>query len=110
MVVAFTRRIEDFDCVVCGARNRGDGYTNHCRACLTSLHVDVDPGDRAEECGGVMRAVGVEVVRGSYVIVHRCDGCGVVRRCKAGASDDTDAIHRVMREAAERVMREGPGD
>ncbi len=106
--MAFTRKVEDFDCAECGARVRGDGYTNHCSACLTSLHVDVDPGDRAERCGGVMRPVGVEVVRGSYVIVHRCDGCGVVRRCKAAAADDLDVIHEVMRTAAERAVREGP--
>ena len=104
--MAFTRRVEDFDCVVCGAHNRGDGYTNHCSACLSSVHVDVDPGDRAEECGGVMRPVSVEVVRGAYVIVHRCERCGVVRRCKASARDDTDAIHDVMRAAAERALPE----
>ncbi|MBF4768920.1 RNHCP domain-containing protein [Nocardioides agariphilus] len=105
--MAFTRKVEDFDCVVCGAHNRGDGYTNHCSDCLCSRHVDVDPGDRAEDCAGVMRPVGVEVVRGSYVIVHRCERCGVVRRCKANARDDNDAIHEVMRTAAERALREG---
>ena len=104
--MAFTRRVEDFDCVVCRTFNRGDGYTNHCSACLASLHVDVDPGDRAEECRGVMHPVTVEVVRGAYVIVHRCERCGVVRRCKAGAHDDNDAIHDVMRAAAERALRE----
>lgn len=105
--MAFTRRVEDFDCAVCGTRNRGDGYTNHCSACLTSLHVDVDPGDRAEDCGGVMPPTGVEVVRGSYVIVQRCQRCGVVRRCKASPADDLEVIHEVMRTAAERALREG---
>lgn len=105
-VVGFTRRIENFDCVVCGAHNRGDGYTNHCSVCLNSLHVDVDPGDRADECRGVMRPVTVEVLRGKYVIVHRCERCGVVRRCKAGSRDDVDTIHDVMRMAAEGALRE----
>ena len=107
--MAFTRRVEDFDCVVCGAHNRGDGYTNHCSACLSSLHVDIDPGDRAEDCGGVMRPVAVEIVRGSPVIVHRCEACGLVRRCKSGPLDSTDAIHEVMRLAAEAALREGRG-
>jgi hypothetical protein len=106
--MVFTRKVEDFDCVVCGTHNRGDGYTNHCSACLSSLHVDVDPGDRAEECGGVMRAARVEVVRGAYVIVHRCERCGVVRRCKASERDSTEAILEVMREVAERALREQP--
>jgi hypothetical protein len=104
--MAFTRRVEDFDCVVCGAHVRGDGYTNHCPRCLTSRHVDVDPGDRAEECGGVMPPVAVEVVRGSYVVVHRCERCGTTRRCKSSPSDDPDVIHDVMRKAAESALRE----
>ena len=94
--------------MVCGTANRGDGYTNHCSACLSSLHVDVDPGDRSEDCGGVMRPVAVEVVRGSYVIVHRCERCRIVRRCRAGPRDDQDAIHEVMRNAAESALREHP--
>ncbi len=105
--MAFTRKVEDFDCVVCGAHVRGDGYTNHCSRCLTSLHVDVDPGDRAADCGGVMVPVGVEVVRGSYVVVHECETCGTVRRCKSSPRDDPDALHEVMRQAGERTMREG---
>ena len=105
--MAFTRKVEDFDCAVCGTHVAGDGYTNHCPACLSSRHVDVDPGDRAEACGGVMRPDRVEVVRGAYVIVHRCERCGVVRRCKASPSDSVEAIHEVMRKVAERMLREG---
>ncbi len=58
--------------------------------CLSSLHVDVNPGDRASDCGGVMDAVGAELTgKKGWVIVHRCRTCGEVRR-NIAALDDPD--------------------
>lgn len=110
--MSFQRLREDFTCVVCGALNRGDGYTNHCARCLASLHVDDDPGDRAHPCRGVMRPVAVQSSRGRYVVVHRCERCGEVKRCRTSARDSTDALAEVMRTAAEAALRDqrgGPG-
>src|SRR5690606_12317296 len=60
----------------------------HCPACLCSLHVDVNPGDRANDCGGVMEPVGAELTgKKGWVIVHRCRRCGEVRRNKAAPDD-----------------------
>ena len=50
----FERNVEDFVCTVCGQQVEGNGYTNHCPKCLSSLHVDINPGDRASSCYGVM--------------------------------------------------------
>lgn len=86
--MTFTRRVEDFICASCGAENAGDGYTNHCAACLWSLHVDVDPGDRAATCGGLMEPVGAELDGRRERLVHRCVRCGVERRCRTAAADD----------------------
>jgi hypothetical protein len=61
MAKKFTRRIEDFLCGNCGATVTGDGYTNHCPACLWSQHVDINPGDRAAACGALMRPSAVEM-------------------------------------------------
>ncbi len=93
--MVFIRRIEDFVCDHCGTRNRGDGYTNHCRACLYSRHVDVEPGDRASDCGGLMVPVGVEQKSGTLVLVHRCTRCRVVRRCRTSPQDDMERIREV---------------
>lgn len=106
--MAFRRQREDFTCVVCGTFNPGDGYTNHCARCLTSLHVDVDPGDRAHDCRGVMRPVAVESSGATYVLVHRCEKCGAVKRCRTAARDSTDALAEVMRQAAEAAVRDSP--
>jgi len=73
----FIKKKEDFVCQVCGTKVVGTGYTNHCPNCLYSLHVDKSvPGDRASECGGLMKPVGIEMKSGKYIIIHKCEKCG----------------------------------
>lgn len=91
----FQKRVEDFDCLHCGAHVAGSGYTNHCPRCLWSRHVDVHPGDRAHPCAGLMEPVAIEQRRGAYVLVHRCTHCGSERRNRAAPGDDFDALLRV---------------
>ena len=64
--MTFIRKTEDFICENCGAVVVGNGYTNHCPACLYSKHVDRSPGDRAADCGGLMEPVAVALKRGDY--------------------------------------------
>ena len=62
------------------------GYTsrNHCPFCLCSLHVDINPGDRANDCGGILRPIKAEPdPKKGYVIIHKCSKCGSVVRNKA---------------------------
>jgi hypothetical protein len=59
---------------------------------LWSKHVDVFPGDRLEECKGLMEPISVEQKRGQFVIVHRCRKCGFTRRNKTVPSDDFESI------------------
>ena len=68
-VAFFQKKIENFTCGDCGAKVKGNGYTNHCPVCLWSKHVDVNPGDRQNICGGMMRPVAVEFDHGEYMIV-----------------------------------------
>lgn len=88
----FTRHKEDFVCAVCGTVVRGNGYTNHCPKCLSSLHVDINPGDRACHCHGVMYAVELEHKNGKDFILHRCERCGFERRNQTAPADDFNAI------------------
>lgn len=90
--MGFRRNKEDFICEHCGTEVQGDGYTNHCPKCLWSKHVDVDPGDRAAECGGMMKPVFLEGATPDYVITHECEGCGFRKRNKVQAQDDSSAI------------------
>ena len=56
---------DTFTCKVCGRvctpQNAGSDHRNHCPNCLSSLHVDEEPGDRASDCGGIMEPVAVWV-------------------------------------------------
>jgi rubrerythrin len=91
----FSRRTEDFTCGRCGAAVAGDGYTNHCPRCLWSRHVDVNPGDRAADCGGLMEPVEVSSKRDRYVILHRCTVCGHERRNKVAPGDNFEVLLKV---------------
>jgi rubrerythrin len=100
MAKKFQRKAEDFICDNCGAAVKGGGYTNHCPHCLCSKDADINPGDRASKCGGLMRPAAIEVRRGGYVIVHRCEKCGKERRNKSAPNDNFDMILAVMKSAA----------
>lgn len=86
----FKRTKEDFKCGYCGEYIIGNGYTNHCPKCLWSKHVDIEPGDRESECGGMMRPVLLEEKRGGYVVLHRCVACSHEKRNKLLSKDHFD--------------------
>lgn len=96
----FRKNDSGFVCANCGFVVEPLGYTsrNHCPRCLCSLHLDVQPGDRASDCGGIMDPIAVETdPRKGYIIVHRCRKCGAIRRNKAAHEakvqpDDLDKL------------------
>jgi len=88
----FTKKKEDFVCEKCGVEVKGNGYTNHCPKCLWSKHVDVFPGDRLEDCGGLMKPILVEKEKGHYVLTHKCLICGGTKRNKTEEKDNFDEI------------------
>lgn len=52
-------------------------YRNHCPMCLYSKHVDIVPGDRLNECKGLMKPIGIKHKTGKgFQIIHRCLRCG----------------------------------
>lgn len=82
-----------FKCKVCGTFVSSDGagsrHRNHCPNCLCSQHLDVEPGDRAADCGGVMEPVAVWVRHGGeWAIIHRCRVCGAMSSNRIAADDD----------------------
>lgn len=83
---------EDFSCEQCGFAVQGNGYTNHCPKCLWSKHVDINPGDRAATCKGLMEPVDAALVGDGHVILQRCVKCGFEKKQKASAEDDFDII------------------
>jgi rubrerythrin len=88
----FQRTKEDFNCTHCGQVVFGTGYTNHCPKCLWSKHVDINPGDRKSECGGMMTPVQAEFKAGEWTLLHRCEVCGFEKKNKTVPDDDLNAI------------------
>ena len=81
---------ESFTCKCCGRlcvpEGAGSGHRNHCPNCLTSLHLDIEPGDREADCGGQMEPISAEPdPKKGFIITHRCTKCGALRRNKAAA-------------------------
>ena len=84
---------ERFTCKVCGRLVTpdcaGSGHRNHCPNCLTSLHLDQEPGDRAADCGGVMEPIAAWVRKGGeWAIIHRCRRCGHLSSTRVAADDN----------------------
>ena len=90
----FTMRDEACRCGVSGADVKPLKYTarDHCPFCLSSMHVDINPGDRQCDCHGVLEPVGVEKYRDTYKIIYRCQKCGAIKKNIAASDDDFDKI------------------
>ncbi|MDP3957784.1 MAG: RNHCP domain-containing protein [bacterium] len=96
----FQRQKEDFRCERCASAISGDGYTNHCSKCLYSKHVDIFPGDRAAECGGMMEPVALSHEGKSNKITHRCLACGYEKKNKVAENDNFEALLALSRRLA----------
>ncbi len=84
---------ETFTCKVCGRlvvpNGAGSDHRNHCPNCLSSRHLDNEPGDRAADCGGVMEPIAVWVRKnGEWAIIHRCRICGALSSNRIAADDN----------------------
>lgn len=94
----FTARNESFACLNCGkeVEKAKSGYRNHCPFCLCSLHVDVFPGDRLENCHGIMDPVGLNQKHNEWIITHRCRVCGKKQNNKTAGDDSKDEILKLF--------------
>ncbi len=84
---------ETFTCKVCGKTvvptGAGTDHRNHCPYCLSSLHLDNEPGDREANCGGVMEPIAVWVRKdGEWALIHRCRICGALSSNRIAADDN----------------------
>lgn len=80
---------DSFTCKACGrlvvSDGAGSGHRNHCPNCLSSLHLDNEPGDRASDCGSVMDAVAVWVRKnGEWAVIHAAGAAGALSSNRVG--------------------------
>ncbi len=102
-VKRFTKMNEGFVCEICGQKNIPALQTcrDHCIKCLCSKHVDKNPGDRDEECQGILRPVDIEIVGGDMKkIVYKCEKCGIIRKNKIAEDDDREVLFKILEQVA----------
>lgn len=90
---------EAFTCLVCQNEVETLNYTarDHCPKCLCSIHIDINPGDRACNCLGILRPIGIEKgKKDTLKIIYRCDKCGEIKKNKAAMDDNYDLILDIM--------------
>lgn len=65
---------------------------DHCPFCLYSKHVDINPGDRSNECKGLLKPVDIEKFKDTYKIIYRCEKCNQIHKNIAATDDDINKI------------------
>ena len=99
--MSFTKTVENFICEHCNHTNNGSGFTDHCEQCLWSKHVDIDPGDRAQSCGGMMEPVETETKNTELRIKNKCVKCGFERWAPLLPQDNFDVVLAVSKKMEE---------
>lgn len=90
----FNMMDEEFICHYCHKKVEKLNYTarDHCPYCLHSLHVDINPGDRANNCHGDLIPIGIEKFKNTYKIIYRCDKCHITHKNIMANDDDFNLI------------------
>ncbi len=86
---------ESFKCENCGSEVKPLGYSarDHCNHCLFSKHVDINPGDRQENCHGLLIPISIEKnKKQDYKIVYKCQKCGSIRKNIMARDDNYEQI------------------
>ena len=85
---------EEFICENCNNKVSRLEYSarDHCPFCLYSKHVDINPGDRANNCKGLLVPIGIEKFKDTYKIIYKCEKCGTIHKNVCAKDDDFDAI------------------
>ena len=89
---------EEFICEYCGKKVSKLNYTarDHCPYCLYSKHVDIMPGDRKNECCGLLVPISIERHKNTYKIVYKCNNCKQIHKNIIANDDNFDEILKIM--------------
>jgi hypothetical protein len=93
----FQKNREEFICEFCGQFVKGNGYTNHCPNCLWSKHVDINPGDRKNDCRGIMEPIDAFLKNGNWILKQQCKKCGEIRNIRLQKGDNLDVLQEIIK-------------
>lgn len=73
----FNHLDEGFICENCQKEVTPLGYTSrdHCPYCLYSKHIDINPGDRQNNCKGLLKPIQLEKFKDTFKIIYKCQKC-----------------------------------
>ena len=85
---------EEFICENCNKKVSKLNYRarDHCNYCLYSKHVDIMPGDRANNCHGLLVPIGIEKYKNTYKIIYKCNKCNKIHKNIMASDDNYDEI------------------
>ena len=98
----FLKNDQSFICKHCGSQVEKLGYTSrdHCNKCLYSLHVDIEPGDRQNECKGLLKPINVLNTGKKMQIEYVCTKCVKNVKNIVAKDDDEKVILNIVKEYA----------
>lgn len=90
----FTMKDEEFICENCHKKVEKLNYTarDHCPYCLYSKHVDIYPGDRNNNCQGLLTPIDIEKYKNTYKIIYKCQKCQELHKNIIARDDDFDKV------------------
>ena len=93
----FNELDEGFICENCKKEVKPLGYTSrdHCPYCLYSKHVDINPGDRNNNCKGLLKPIGIEKYKNKYKILYKCEKCNKEHKSIIANDDDFNQIIKI---------------
>ena len=85
---------EIFICENCSKKVEKLKYSarDHCPFCLYSKHVDILPGDRSNDCKGLLKPIDIEKFKSTYKIIYKCEKCNELHKNIIAIDDDYDNI------------------
>lgn len=96
----FSKLDEGFICENCKKEVTPLKYTSrdHCPFCLYSKHVDINPGDRLNECMGLLKPIEIEKYKNTYKIVYKCEKCNQIHKNVIAIDDDMDMVIEISKQ------------
>lgn len=90
----FNELDEKFICLNCGKKVDKLEYSSrdHCPHCLYSLHVDINPGDRQNNCKGLLKPIDLEKFKDTYKIIYKCEKCNQLHKNIMAKDDNYEEI------------------
>ena len=89
---------EEFICSNCGMVVKKLDYSarDHCPYCLYSKHVDINPGDRLNDCLGLLVPIDIEKFKHTYKIIYKCNKCSKIHKNIIANDDNYNEILKIM--------------